>query len=509
MRRVNQTNRLWTVTSRWSALLVLLVTLGQLAAPLSAQTNAVPTPPKEEDFYRIISLPIPDGVVLEVGALELLPGNRLAAASRRGEIWIIDNPAADNPEQVKFTRYAEGLHEVLGLAWRDGWLYVTQRGEVSRLKDRDGDSRADLFETVCDQWEIGGDYHEYAFGSKFDPEGNLWVVLCLTGSFSSELPYRGWCVRVSADGKMTPTCSGLRSPGGVGVNVDGAMFYTDNQGPWNGTCALKHLEPGKFLGHPGGNRWYELAGNMGPKPKEPLSGGRMAVESAKIPELVPPAIYFPYQKMGQSASGIICDTTAGKLGPFAGQMFVGDQTHSTVMRVVLEKVNGRYQGACIPFRGGFGSGNLALILSPDGQFYVGGTNRGWGSRGSKPFALERMVWTGKTPFEIHEMHARPDGFELTFTEPVDAATAGDVKSYQLQSYTYIYHANYGSPEVDQTTLKVEKVVVSEDGKRARLYIDKLQPGHVHELHLDGVRSRGKLPLLHPVAYYTLNQIPAK
>ena len=74
----------------------------------------------------------------------------------------------------------------------------------------------------------------------------------------------------------------------------------------------------------------------------------MAVEAKKIPELLPPAVYFPYPKMGQSASGIVCDTTGGKFGPFAGQMFVGDQSASTVMRVALEKVNGPLSGGLLP-----------------------------------------------------------------------------------------------------------------------------------------------------------------
>ncbi len=167
--------------------------------------------------------------------------------------------------------------------------------------------------------------------------------------------------------------------------------------------------------------------------------------------------------MGQSASGIDCDLSGGKFGPFAKQLFVGDQTHSTVMRVFLEKVNGRYQGACFPFRSGFGSGNVPMRFAPDGSLIVGGTNRGWGSRGPKPFALERLVWTGKTPFEIHEMHAKPDGFELTFTQPVDPKTAGDPKSYSMKTFTYIYRAEYGSPEVDQTTPTIDRV----DGRRRR------------------------------------------
>jgi hypothetical protein len=284
------------------------------------------------------------------------------------------------------------------------------------------------------------------------------------------------------------------------------MFYTDNQGPWNGTCWLKHLKPGGFVGNPTGNRWYEKAANMGPRPKDPTSNSRIPVERAKIPEFVPPAIGFPYNKMGQSASGIQNDGTAGKFGPFQNQLFVGDQTWSTVMRVYLEQVNGVYQGACFPFREGFDSGTLSLELASDGTMFVGGTDRGWGARGGKPFALQRMNWSGKTPFEIHEMHVKPDGFELTFTEPVDPETAGKVESYQFRTFTYIYQSNYGSPEVDATTPPIEKVTVAADGRSVRLKT-ALNLGHLHELKPTGVRSKSGQPLLHPLAYYTLNEIP--
>ena len=469
-----------------------------------AQDDSAPT---EDDYYPLKRFTLPEKEVLEIGAIEPLPDGRIAFATRRGEVWMAENAYDDDPAKAKFTRFAHGLHEILGLAWQDGWLYLTQRCEVSRIRDTNGNGRADDFETVCDGWSINGDYHEYAFGSKFDRDGNIWVTLCLTGSFNSDVPYRGWCVRVTPDGKMVPTCSGLRSPGGVGFNTRGDVFYTDNQGPWNGTCSLKWLRPGSFQGHPGGNRWYDRPEvNIGPRPKEPESGSRIMTEAGKIPEYEPPAILFPYKKMGQSASGIATDVQ-GKFGPFKGQMFVGDQTYSTVMRCVLEMVDGHYQGACIPFRSGFGSGSLGVNFGNDGSLYVGGTNRGWGSRGKKPFAFDRVVWTGKVPFEIHEMHATPDGFELTFTHPVDEATAAKIESWELSTYTYIFQSSYGSPEVDHTEPTITGIEVAKNGRSARLRVDGLQAGHVHELHLDGVRSREGLPVLHPVAYYTLNYIP--
>lgn len=477
---------------------------------LVTSTPAEEQQPTEHDYYPIKTFPLDDLNAPEASALHLLPGNKLALGTRRGDIYIVENPFVEDPTQVKFTHYAQGLHEILGFAWNEGWLYVTQRCEVSRLKDTDQDGKADLFETVNADWGITGDYHEYAFGSRFDRQGNIWVTLCLTGSFSSQAPYRGWCVRVTPDGKMIPTCSGIRSPGGMGMNADGDMFYTDNQGPWNGTCSLKFLRPGSFQGHPGGNDWYKLAEKfIGKRPKDPKDQSRMMTEANKIPQLEPPAIYFPYAKMGKSASGIICDTTGGKFGPFQNQMFVADQSDSTVMRCALEKVEGHYQGACFPFRRGFASGTLPLEISPEGVMFAGGTNRGWGSVGKAPYALERLSWTGKIPFEVLSMTALPDGFRFTFTEPVEPASVKNLQSYELQTYAYIYKASYGSPEVDHTTPTIQEIKLSEDRLSADLKIDGLQIGHIHEFHLNGIRSAEGLPLLHSEAYYTLNYRPRK
>ena len=207
---------------------------------------------KEDEYYKLLRFNVPEGVVLEVGAIEPLPNGRVAVSSRRGEIYVVDNAYSGSVDDAKFTRFAHGLHEVLGLAYKDGWLYVTQRCELTRIKDTDSDGKADVFETVTDAWGINGDYHEYTFGSKFDKNGHIWLPMCLTGSFNSNSKFRGWCMRATEDGKLIPTCSGVRSPGGVGFNAVEDVFYTDNQGPWNGTSGLKWLRPGSFQAHPGG-----------------------------------------------------------------------------------------------------------------------------------------------------------------------------------------------------------------------------------------------------------------
>src|SRR5690606_585086 len=146
-----------------------------------------------------------------------------------------------------------------------------------------------------------------------------------------------------------------------------------------------------------------------------------------------PAVWFPHTILGISTSGILNYNEKGRMGPFEGQLFVGDQGHSKIMRVALEQVNGVYQGAVFPFREGFSSGILRLIWGADGSMFVGMTSRGWGSTGRELFGLQRLSWTGLTPFEMHTIKAKPDGFELNFTKPIDERTAKDALSYQLST----------------------------------------------------------------------------
>jgi len=490
-------------TSLWFALVLLLANTVALA-----QEQKLPT---EADYYKIVEIPIPSDVVLECGGMEFLPDGTLAVSTRRGDIYLIEHPLAPNPRRIKFVKWATGMHEVMGLAYnkKDGYLYAIQRGEITRLKDSDGRGHANVYETFCDDWGISGDYHEYPWMSKFDAEGNLWVLLTLTGSFTSDARFRGWCLRVTPEGKIIPTCSGIRSPGGIAADDEGHMFYNDNQGPWQGGCNFNYLEPGKFMGHPIGNKWYDLAPNMQPRPQDPESGSRLLAEALKIPQYDLPCVIQPYGKLGQSASGIIFDLSNGKFGPFAREFFGADQHHSNINRYGIEKINGRYQGWIVGFRNGFSSGNVPMIQAPDGSFFVGGTGRGWGSVGPREYALERLVWTGKVPFEIHDMHAASDGFDLNFTEPLDPRTASNPDTYKMQTWTYIYRADYGSPEVDQTNATITSAKLSEGGKHVHLVVDGMVPGHIHELHLEQLRSRAGLPLLHPTIWYTLWSIPEK
>ena len=103
------------------------------------------------------------------------------------------------------------------------------------------------------------------------------------------------------------------------------------------------------------------------------------------------------------------------------------------------------------------------------------------------------------------MNHEPDTNDGVITSYALAPT----RTISTGGVTYAYREQYGGDEIDEILPKITAAKVAEDGKSVRLTISPLTKGHIHELHLDGVRSTEKLPLLHTVGYYTLNEIPAK
>jgi azurin len=472
---------------------------------------------REEKYWKRTPLPVADGIVLEVSGVLPVAGKRLLVTTRRGEVWWVDGAYDANP-QPRYTLFASGLHEPLGIvvapAPKTGY-YIAQRQEVTRLADTDGDDRADVFETVA-KLPISGSYHEYAFGPVLAPNGNLRVTLNVAFGSPTQAPapWRGWMVEITPDGQLIPIAAGLRSPAGFLVSSAGEWFFTENQGEWVGSGRITHVAPGDFAGHPAGLAWSRLPGSTVKLRLEDIKdfGKPMHEVAHDLSGVKPPAVWLPHTIFGISNAGIIEDRTGGKFGPFAGQFFVGDQGQSKIIRVSFEQVKGVWQGAAYAFREGFECGVLRLAHGDDGVLFAGETARGWGSVGGKQYGLERLTWTGETPFEIKEVRATPDGFELRFTQPVDRASAEKPESYAIAGFTYLYHRAYGSAPVNRMACPVRKVVVAPDGLSVRVAAVCLREGYIHEIKAAGLRaatgtSAAGEALLHPTAYYTLNRTP--
>ena len=448
----------------------------------------------EATYYTVEEFTPPTGEVIEVGGLDFDSNGNLFVSTRRGRVWKIENPLAESPEDAKWTMWAEGLHSGLGLKVVDDEVYVVQRGELSRLSDNDGDGLAETIDTITQDWGMSGNYHEFAFGLPIDADGNFYISTNV-GFWSpewwhglSKAPYRGWISRITPEGVVEPIASGVRSPCGLGMNNQGDLFYTDNQGDWMPACGVFHVEEGDFFSHPSSLRWREPGGEELP--------------SSTIPPTVerkPAAIWIPYE-WSRSTGNLVAVEQAGKFGPFDGQMVAAELTNGMIVRLQMEKVRGQWQGACFPLRAEIGSA-ARVRFAEDGSLFVGYTNRGWGGRAPGD-GLARIRWTGRTPFEMKTVHLLQDGFEIEFTKPVPEEVTSEVmKQLTLREYDYNWWWDYGSPEMRDRMLRVKKTSLSDDRLRLQVRTDGLVPGKCVRGHLVG------FGLLHDTFDYTINQLP--
>jgi len=452
----------------------------------------------ESDYWNVEHYVNPEGQILEIGGIDFLPDGRMVASTRRGQVWIIEDPLEDDITRARFHLAAEGLHEGLGLKVVGNDIYIVQRGELSRLRDLDGDSSFETIDTITQDWGMTGNYHEFAFGLPRDEEGNFYVSLNV-GFWNpdwwhgkSRSPWRGWVLRIAPDGTVTPVASGVRSPCGLGIDTEGRLLVTDNQGDWMAACPILHVRDGDFFGHPASLRWQE----------EFDSADELSSTRPPGVERTPPAIWIPYA-WSRSTGNLEPDTTGGAFGPFENQLFVAELTNGMILRAQLEEVEGVTQGACMKFLQRIGSA-CRVVFAPDGSLIAGFTNRGWG--GYPPgHGLARIRYTGIEPMDIDRINIQPDGFDIEFTQPVDQQEF-TTDSVQMTAYDYNYWWDYGSPEQHVRPVPVTSTSLSSDHRT--LHIEApIEVGSCVRIRLTGVQGPGNLPLLHDEVSYTINRIP--
>lgn len=464
------------------------------------------------DYYDLETITLPEGES-SVDAVAFLPDGRLICTMSLSKVFIYDT------QSKKWSLFAEGLHTPLGLLpISNTEIYVMQRPELTLMTDRDGDGKADHFKTVSDYFGMSGNYAEFCSGPVKDKSGNLFFSLgtgsehgnLLTdevrgfyspqghwGRMNSAVPYRGWIMKVTTEGETIPWACGFREPNGIGLDPDGNLFSVDNQGDWVGASKLFQVKQGHFYGHAPDLVWREdFQGGIQPLDVPPAELDQLRTRAAVV---------FPYPEMSNSPTQPLWDTTGGRFGPFAGQIFMGEMNHNRIMRVMLEKVDGEFQGAVAPFfdNSGLHLGNNRLAFDSDGSLWVGQTkHRAWAGESG----LQHITWKGIVPMEVKTMTLTEEGFQLTFTRPADAVAAANPESYSFQSYFYNYHERYGSDKYDEKEVKATSAELSDDGLSVSLHLEELAPWRLYDLKLGGITSRDGHSLVNPWVVYTLNRL---
>ncbi len=400
-----------------------------------------------------IPLPtLPEGYLFEPAGLDFSADGTLYVSTRAVGVWTYKDGV--------WKQFADGLYDALGLRVRKDGVYVMQKPELTRLVDENHDGVAERYETVSSNFRFAGSYHEFAYGPRFDSQGNAYFALNLSAEVGHKISksegiqmrtpmgFRGFVMKRSVDGTLTPYAHGFRSPAGMGINKKDELFITDNQGDWVPSSYLIHVRPGGFHGHPASLL------------DTPKYGGGEALTSktiydipSKVPEVkesdfrplrLPPTVWLPHEEYANSPGNPeFCETS--KFGPFQGQMFIPDLTKKSILRVQLQRVGGAYQGAVFPFLRPLPSGGFRLRFSPAGNLYVGQLSRGWGDGKT---ALHKLSWDGKTmPFEMKSVTLTSDGFDIKMTLPLAVGTELKTDQVLMNSFRYNYWKLYGSERI--------------------------------------------------------------
>lgn len=457
--------------------------------PLRLADPGRPEGSLERPGYRSIAYPRPkteggDDRVMP-GAIAVHPreGHVYIASMKTGELLVLRDPT-DDGKDARFENFAGGLYqEAYSMRAESDGLYVLHRRNLTRMSDTDGDGRADRFDRIAALPHSVGEAYDYAYGLVRERGGTF--VVSYAPYASTGLPGSGSLVRLPREGPPEEVAFGFRNPVGWCAGPEGEVFFTDNQGEWVATNKLCHVVAGRF---------YDF-----PNPAQRRHAERPRGKTA---------VWVPYA-WAQSINGVTYDDTGGKFGPFAGQFFLAELMYGgAIIRAALEKVNGEYQGACFPFWGKGLLGPLVLAFDPRGRLFVGSiTEPGWMSQPDRG-ALFRIDYTGRTPFEIRSIHARPRGFRVVFTKPVDPATARDPASWSVEHHRYEVTGAYGSPELDRTRVGVSKAAPSADARSVDLDLAApLVAERVYMISARGVKSAKGEPPVTPVGAYTLNEIP--
>ncbi len=482
---------------------VLLVLLIVLAARSDERT----------EYYELETIETPEAIKGRVDGLSFSPGGTLFACFHQaGRVYRYDRGTAS------WDLFADGLHDPMGIhAASEKKVIVMQRAELTRITDPDSDGWAEEYRTLFDDFGMSGNFHELSYGPVVGPEGNYFVALSTAdesayfdeyrGEFRaagsgptkmrSNVPYRGWVFRVSPEGESTKWASGVRSPNGLTFDDQGRLFYTDNQGDWMGTNKLFRVKRGGFYGHGASLIWKDgYSKNPWEIPLRRLDRKRKRA-----------AVQFPYGKLNGSITQPLQVDTGGAFGPFEGQYLMGDFNNNVIWRIMLEKVGGQLQGACVPFYQGenLRRGINRLVFGPDNALWIGLTGRDVASW-SGTAGLQRLRWTETKPPAIRDMHLTEDGFTLSFTRPVDRSIASRPEPYSFTRYYYEYHREYGSDRYDETSVPVQSVEVSKGGKQVQLELEEVKPGYLYELHLNGLRTEDGTPLTDTFITYTVNRL---
>jgi len=424
-----------------------------------------------------IPLPLKNSAkaLLFLTGLDFLPNGDAAVCTLHGDVWIVRG-LDEGLESVRWSRYASGLFQPLGLKVVNGAIYVLGRDQITRLEDANNDGEADVYHAFYRNESVSPGNHDYAACLETDSAGRFYFV-CPKGLH-----------RVSADGKSHEiVATGWRNPITLSIGPGDVPTVSPQEGEWTPSSMIFTVKPNGYYGY------------GGPKvsPERPLG---YDAPLCWLPRLVDNStggqVWVPENSWGALKNQLI-NLSFGR----------------SAMQLVYPEANGNAAIVPLPYR--FPSGACRGRFNPrDGQLYVVGT-MGWASNANLDGCLQRVRRTDKALGFPVSVKTYSNGVLLNFDAPLDKADAEDAGAYLVEAWQYKYSAKYGSNEFalsqpdqkgrDEWTVKSARL--SADGRGLFLEIAEFQPAMQIQIkyklkQADGARLNNDVVL-------TVHKLPAE
>ncbi|MCB1232214.1 MAG: hypothetical protein KDN19_18250 [Verrucomicrobiae bacterium] len=459
--------------------------------------------------YTIDLLPVPDAANGQVAAIDFDRQGDTVVLARDGRVWIQEKA------QETWRQWSDqGLAGATGLfaGYLPKSIYVVHATGISRLFDTDENGDADFVKAVIPSWRFGTLGELFRKSPTVLPDGDLLMSPnVLTGTWS------GLVMRVPEAKPVSTWMGGFARVTAPAAGPDGTWMLA-------GTTRIS--DPNNADSETGGAAIW-IVDSPAETPAEPApavedagkpadTGEKKDVEEnpdpapetepapASTPKPLPtpsPAIFLPTSLMTTSPLRPAFPefAKADSFGVFSGQGFVAGENSQRLLRIMPEKIGDTWQGAVTNFAAieSTEAGIEFLAYSPEGDSLFAG-------EGGQAL---RIRPAGGAIYAVRSIHLAGDGFEVSFTRPIDRARAIDLSNWDIR---------HGSPDASEKAMQTltlpddTRVIIDFDGLAATLQIPNLsalKTGMVYVFDFSRIPSESGESLSHEPVFYTLNAIP--
>lgn len=433
-----------------------VVTQGQLSPDTAAFVTDQLTLPLRNPWKRNV----------RVADIAFFKDGKAAAVTFEGDVWMIDG-IDRNLQNLKWKRFASGLHEPMSVEIVQDTVYVFGREGIVRLHDLNRDGVADYYENFSNVMAQSAESREWAADLVTAPDGSFYIA---KGGSQSNGPAvtpatkgkgfrigsdeNGAVLKISKDGRQAEViATGLRGPY-LGIHpIKGILTASDQQGNFVPSTPIFVIQKGDYFG------------------VEPT------LHRKDNPPVTPPLTWIPHSVDRSAISQAWI--TGDKMGPLNGNLIHFSFGRPGLFRVLIDSTTTPIQGGVSVINANYPAPTSKGAENPaDGQLYVTGFNL-WGSSSNGISALLRLRYTGKSSYLPNHFRAGKQGIILNFDSPLDKTVATDPKNFEVKRWNYKRTEEYGSGHfkldgsTGEETLPVVGSYLSENGKKLLLLVPEM------------------------------------